>query len=538
MLVGIIIGLVYALGALVGLSVAVVSALMYQSSAPYVPLALIGAQEVLVVALILIPLLYTGFDRTLSPELFSPFLAPSKKLGNSLLIAALFPVWWLFFLLLSLAPLAAWIVVGEPLLAVISVFGSLLGFAITWMLSRALGAKLGSYFRERRGKRELVSTIGALLLLTVGVFAGVGSNYLASLQINWMAIFQTIYQVLQFVPLFSAFTLPLLAQSSSWLLAVVVFVVNLALLVLLYFWYHRELAFAMHGRAEGGVRQINRPQQVAKTATKQSHSHPLVMADRFAHLGLSPASSAIAARSWRYWFKDSRYSMSLPAIIMLDVLAVITARSDFMKIDDGTTLAPFYFFIVYGSLLLGISLMTTVSLDSTALWHQVVAGVPGKTDLLGRVVAAFAWQLPLNLIALIVLPMLVPQVSSVLLAVLVFAFWLSGASAGIFAGGNWVLAVKSPKAGAFSNEGAGHQFFQALMMIAISIVSMILAIPPVALYFALANFVPTLTWLSVVFSLLWGVGSLWLAITSGGKALSRKYPYFLEKLRSWPGHTP
>jgi ABC-2 type transport system permease protein len=99
---------------------------------------------------------------------------------------------------------------------------------------------------------------------------------------------------------------------------------------------------------------------------------------------------AIAARTFTYWARDSRYWVSLIMIPIVPIVAILPLSFVGVPLHY-LALVPVPLMCVF----LGWAMHNDVAYDSTAIWLHVASGTQGLADRIGRLIPAVAMGIPL-----------------------------------------------------------------------------------------------------------------------------------------------
>ena len=186
----------------------------------------------------------------------------------------------------------------------------------------------------------------------------------------------------------------------------------------------------------------------------------------------------------------------------------------------------------------GWALHDDLGYDSTALWMHLSAGVRGRDDRMGRMVAAALWTLPVLAIITIALGMwtarwdIVPAVVGVQLGLYGAAAAWSGVMSAVLP-----YEVNAPGESPLKSRTSGMALAASLVqMVGLGVV-VVLALPVVV---GICILVMTSAWqwgwALLAGGAFWGTGLAWAGAVIGGRALDRRWVSVLTTVRSWPGH--
>lgn len=449
--IGVIIGVLYALGIAGGLFVGLIATRwLPDDRAPIIGAFVALAATAVGVGHLVVPLLF-GADDSFAPQRFILFGLPPRRLALGLGAAAF----------LNPAALAEFIVlVGFVAAASRTLLGFCAGVisAAALLVMVAISARIvvasAQFLFTGRRSRELLSLIGFVLMMTIGVIVSLVVQ-LAQHVPNPLALAATIGNYLSWTPWGAAAALPFqLAGGSSggtWMMAIGrLLIVLLGVIVVALLW---ELV----------VRRASRHSVTSQSSVKSARG--LGAFERAA----SEPRAVIAARSATYWARDNRYRAALLAVVLLPFIFGAVAMLNGASVAYvlvGVCIAM-VFFVSYTA-------SNEFAYDNTAFAQHVLTGVQGRADVPAR----------------LRIPAMACAVLSVLAAVLAVAFghgelaWVAfavsigvagtglGASAVLMSllpyaavppGGN---PMKTPKgAGPLSMASQGVIFFVVLVVV-------------------------------------------------------------------------
>ena len=353
--VGIVVGLVYGLGAAVLLFASLVG-LRLVDDVELVSDAITVAGAATMAGFVVFPLVF-GVDDTMDPRRFALFGLPNRALSIGLALSAIIGVPALVLAIVLSGTVVTWSRgFGETIFAIL---GAALAFATCLLLARVATA-LASLLLSTRRAREVGGLVGVLLL--VMLFPVI----VALFSIDWAAsglrALEAIGGALSWTPLGAAFAFPGDAAAGDWGVALVKLLIAAGTLWVV--WKGWEALVA---------KMLVTPGREASAKSYRG----LGWFDRMPH----GATGAVAARSITYWFRDARYWVSLVMVPIVPLFVVVPL-----------TLAgvpPLYVALIpvpLMCLLLGWSLHNDTAYDSTAVWSHIASGVRGAADRTGRLV--------------------------------------------------------------------------------------------------------------------------------------------------------
>ncbi|RXZ45935.1 hypothetical protein [Agromyces binzhouensis] len=309
-----------------------------------------------VVGFLVVPLVF-GVDDTMDPRRFALFGIPDRTIALGLALSAMIGVPAVALAIVLTGTVVTWSRgFGSTVFAVL---GALLAFA-TCLLAARLTAGIAGLLLETRRARDVGTVLGVLFVVMIAPIA------VALTTVDWAAsgrlAIGAIAGALSWTPLGAAFAVPGEAASGAWGVALVKLLIAGASVWLGWLAWKALVAkmLVTPGR-EASVRSYHGLGWFGRTT--------------------SGPTGAIAARSTTYWFRDSRYWVSLlmvpiaPVLVMLP-LGIAGVPSMYL----GLIPVPLV------CLLLGWSLHNDTAYDNTAIWLHVASGVRGAADRFGRLV--------------------------------------------------------------------------------------------------------------------------------------------------------
>ena len=391
---GIIIGLIYALGA-TGVTVAGLASLRRVD--PLLAGSItVTVGSVIVLGFLVVPLAF-GVDHTLDPRSFALFGLPTNRLAPALVLAGLVGLPALFITAIAIAQVVTW--ARDPLSVVLACISAIVIIA-TSVLGARISSSLASLLLATRRAREITNLIVLIALVSLAPIVAV----LAS--VDWdrggLRALRSVADVAGWTPLGVAWSAPAELASGNGGVAVLKMLIALALVGLLWLAWRALVGWLLVA-----------PQR------RERGANP-VRLGWFGRLPSSPV-GAIAARSITYWIRDARYHTALLAVPVAPLLFVIALA---VAGVPGSVLALVPVPVM--CLFLAWSAHNDVAYDHSALWLHVASNTPGWADRFGRLVPALLIGILLVLIgspisALVsgdisVLPSLIGVSSSLLFA--------------------------------------------------------------------------------------------------------------------------
>ncbi|MFC0673045.1 hypothetical protein [Brachybacterium hainanense] len=391
-LIGTIIGSLYGLGGLVGMTFALVALVFVDGEGGLFAAVVRGVGILATLLWLVVPVFAFGLDDTLDPRAFAIYPRTPRELQPGMFLAALLSLPTLFTVVAALlfSVFEGIFLVLHGAGAVPTVLGlvllvpaNLAGIALCVLLPRAILAHSAGRASSRRG-REIGSILGMVVLIggLYGFSLFAQSINGASIEVIGRKLLEAV-GVLSWTPLGALFSVPVDLASGDYLPALVRLVIGAASIVGLWLWWRSSLGAALTSALIGDSSS-------GTTAEK-----PLV--PRFAPRN---ALGASIGRSLRYWRRDSRY---IAAIAVMPLMLVF-----FVAMGMLGPAGPFMG--ILGLLLIagmgGISLMNEIGFDGPSGWVTMTAGLPSRPNLAGRVIALALFAVPFIAIASIAVPLL------------------------------------------------------------------------------------------------------------------------------------
>lgn len=464
----------------------------------------------------LVTLLVAGTDQTLDAGRFALFPVRARTLLPGLVVVSLMGLGGVASLVASVGYMVAWSSgVATALLAVV---GAALGVLTAVLASRVLTVLFSTALASRRWRDTAAIVLGlAAMLIGVAIQA-----IQRVLQVNGVenlaGQFAPGARVVAWTPVGWAWSLPWAAAEGQWLAAGARLVLAAALVAGLLRVWERQLDRALTSPLESS----------GDGSRVKEHS----LVDRMVPRG--PA-GAVAARSLRYWRRDPRHLILAVSILLLPFLMVapmLLNPSDDMHLLGSSAIL---LYPVLGLLVMGaMSVAGEINYDGSALWMPISAGIRGRQDRWGRIVALLWLLVPLTAVLDAVFMALSRQWS--LLPALVGGTLGALAAAlgvGSVVGAIWQWPVAPPGGNAFGKTSGGG--FEGMLAAFVNMVAAFVVALPMTLPALLAGIVaPWWGWVSVAAAVVLGPLWVWLGVRLGGARLDRTWPEVLRRV-TWQG---
>jgi ABC-2 type transport system permease protein len=452
-----------------------------------------------------LPLVFFGVDETLDPARFALLPLSRRTLVTGLLAAALLGLPSIATLLMSTGLVAGAGSLGGWPAAGAAAVGVVLGLVLCVAISRAVTSAFATALRSRK-TRDL-----AAVLLT-GVAALLGPIQLAlmnnSQDANWSTV-QQVARILGWTPLGAAYTLGVdVAAGRAWTVPIKLLIVGASIAALLW-WWSRSLESAMVG-ARGSAGAAPATSGPTGRSVELLIPRPLrwLPRNRF---------GALVARDARLWWREARRRASLITVGVIGVVMPVI----FISNDSASTWLP-SFSMAFVGLMGALNLANQFGFEGTAYATNMIAGVPGRTELHSRALGLSVYMVPALVILAVVTgarrdPAWIPA--------------LLGAALAAY-GVGVALATLASVVGAYAMPDTSNPFaissgggvLKSLLSFAVLLGSGVATVP--YLLIALATDDAWL-WLALPVGLAYGGGAYWLGLRLSAAILDRRMPELL-----------
>jgi ABC-2 type transport system permease protein len=501
--VGYVLGALWALGA-AGIVALGWVGLRWQDTALAADVTTVGFAA-LTLGWTLLPLLVFGVDETLDPARFALLPVRAIELMPGLLAAGLAGIPGVATVIVAFAGVATWTRGVAAIVA--ALVAAVLGVVTCVLIARVLTSAFSRVLRSRRF-RDFATALLAVVMGSLGLGINIAIGSMSGRATDAAELRRQLHRVALVAgetPFGWAWSLPGLVAGRQWATAALHLVLALALVAALAWAWERLLA-----------RNLTSPADLGGSGTHVGAAAGLV--DR---LYPDSPTGAVASRCLRYWRRDPRYLSSIAASLVVPALFI---GSQLLGPNGSPTVAAFAPLLI--AFLVSTSLSQDTAYDGSALWLHLSAGISGRADRAGRVLALFTWSVPVQVLTVPVVlvwtdrgdlwPVVVGTTVAAMcagtgVASVVSARWLSPAPA---AGGN-------PFA---SSGGAG---IGALVALAVNaLVTGLLLVPVVGLSIG-SIWVDGLRWAALAVGVATGVIALVAGLNYGGRLLERRWPEVL-----------
>lgn len=494
-IVGIVIALIYGLGAA---TFAIIALVGLRFADPDIARSLVVVFGSLVVlGFLLVPLAF-GVDDTLDPRRFALLGIPTDKLASLLALTALVSVPSLVIVVVAIAQVATW---SRGALPAFLALLSAVVIIVTCVLGARVTTSLAAFLLSTRRAREVSGLVALVALVclspTIAILASV----------NWardgIRALARIADVAGWTPLGAAWSAPADAATGDASSGILKLFLAVAFASVLWFVW-RALVSAM-----------------MVSPAREGHAKTYTGLGWFDRVPGSPV-GAIAARSLTYWVRDARYRVQLvivPIVPMLMVVVFLVSGVYWQNL----ALLP----LPVMCLFLSWSVHNDVAYDNTAIWLHVASHTSGAADRLGRILPVLILGLGLIAIGSPISAALygdisvLPSMVGVSLCIL-----LSGLGLSSLLSARFPYPAVRPGDSPFSQPqatGGTASVVQSLAFFA----TVALTVP--SLLFGLFGLVDRgdLPWLSLLTGVVVGVGALTLGVRVGGWIFERRGPELL-----------
>ncbi|RAX23822.1 MULTISPECIES: transporter [unclassified Actinomyces] len=536
--VGLLLGAACALGMLAPLLLGAVALGRLDPTTVTLVAGALGA--VVTIGWTVVPLLFTGVDATLDPRAIAAWTAPSRALSTGLAVAGACGLPGIITGLALLIPVLTWAVAGSAGAAILALLLAPPTLATCVLLGRSVVVRAG--VSSRRG-RDLLAVVGFFAVMALALLPSLMNSLLDMERLDFGGLAR-IARVLGLTPFGWALAAPGYLAQGRVATAAALTVGALALPLLLAPIWHRVVVQAMTGPAQTRTRShAYHARGIGDAGAGAEGLDVLPWQRRLERISSGPT-AAVAARCLRYWRSDPRYLVQMATVAIIGVLFTLAISTNYDAVEKNVDFTPGHApgaLLILGpitALMCGWMIHDDLGFDSTALWTHLAAGLPGRVDRLGRMLASAIWQLPLLIILLLV------------------GGWLTGnwreAPAYLGAGlGVYGVALawssltsvllpyetNPPGESPMKSRTSGTAFIVALLQLLGVLVIGVVCLPVlVPLIVVVMQEAWRWGWLLLVGGALWGGGAAWYGAVLGGRLLDQRYAHVLATIRSWPGH--
>lgn len=441
-----------------------------------------------------------GHNDMLSPSRFALYPVRASDLQPGMLVAMMLTVGGVVMSIMTGGFVLAWS--ATPLGIVISLLAGLMGLAFAALLARTLLALIASTLASRKFRDWAMVTLG--LLIIVAAFAAQGVSALFTSSALSLQRFAGVAQVAGWTPFGWAWSLPWDAATGGWIAGSIKICLLAATSAWLWRLWQHHLARALVSLPSGSA---------SSSKVKTQSFLDRLMPDN--------AIGGIGGRTFRYWMRDPRRKVQGAALLIVPVVFSFPIVSGPAGSELGMLVVP-----PITIALVGISIVSSeICYDGSALFEEVLSGVRGIEDRLGRLLglgvllvpftavltgAALVWSGAYEYTVLMI---------SAMVAVL-------GVSAGVgsWAGAIWTYPMPPIENGIGGSRGNMSAVLGMMIASLIEGVLLLLVIGVSLLSFHYQ----LLGWLAPVINVGFGVGILIGGARLGGRHLDRHWPEVLR----------
>ena len=506
MIVTLIITGLFALGFLAVLAVGLVALRFGAPDAAVTVMVLAGG--VIVLGWWIGSILVSG-DDSLAPERFALLPVTARTLLPGFVLAGMTTIGGIGTAVALVLMLLGWSTGIAPLLVALLMVPVAL---LTCVLGARVVSGLLAGWLARRRTRDLVLTLGVVLLASSGLLLNIGVQALARVR-DIDAAFTMVGEIAAWTPVAAVFGVPAAVAQGDWAVAGLRLLIALGTIALLW----------LIARVLLDARLVS-PIQSSGGGRVRSGG----LLDRMLPAG---AVGAIAARTLRYFRRDPRQVVNIVMLLLLPAIFIGLALMNGFG-DDTFGFGPAVILIpAINALLTGSIVQMAIAYDNDAIALHILSGVRGTTDRAGRLLGFGLVGAPVTLVLCVVTCLLAGRLD-LLPASVGAAIGLMAISAGA---GAWVGSflpgrAPAPESNPFGRgSSGGAQSF--LAMIIMSPITLVLGAP--AFGFAIAAiWIPPLGWVSLACAVIIGAAALWGGMVLGGRILDRRWPEVLTEVSS------
>lgn len=540
-----ILGVLYAIGILVMMTVSVVLAVRDGALHQISTIGILIASAILI-AWVVFPVFGMGMDSTLNPRSFAPYIAPSNKFSRALLWATPVGPGGIATLILLVLGTLSWFLDGRIVLGVLSILLIPVDLLVYTLVARVLSTSVSDYLNKNQKSRDVTGVVGTMLFLVVIFGFAFLSN--AMPENDATNLYASMAKILVWTPLTGPAIIPNLIYAGQVIPLVLQIVYAVVIVGGLGWVWHRVVVKAMVGVPTTITPEIEQAIEegrylvdptLVETRTEDASgltpisdiSKELRTIDLWSKLGLNPAAAALAARTARDWVKDARLLPSAIAVLMFPALGAVMMYAQFPGSEYTAIMM-----VALGPFIWGPTIGMLMSYDSTALWMQISAGVSGRTDRFARSLGSQIYVILFAIINGLVLAWVSDGAVPAFVGI-VASYSLTLISSGLMFAltGRVAFGVQPPDASPLSTKGSGNQMLMILAMFGIIFLGITLMLPFVLAYLLIDQTAIVTTVLGLLL-LVWGIAIHLGTLLWGGKLYDKYQAKILQQIASWPGH--
>lgn len=506
MIVTLVITGMIALGFLGGLTAALVALRFAAPDAAVTAIVLAGA--VIVLGWWIGSILVSA-DDSLAPERFALLPVTARTLLPGFVVAGATTVGGIGTTAALVLMLLGWSVNIAALLTALLLIP--VAVATCVLGARVVSGVLAGWL-ARRSTRDLVLTLGVVLLASSGLLLNLGIGALSTVR-DVGGTFVMIADIVGWTPIGAVFGVSASAAEGDIIGAALRLLIALATVAALWF-------------AAGALLAARLVAPIQSSGGGRVRSAGLL--DRV--LPANPT-GAIAARTLRYFRRDPRQVVNIVMLLLLPAIFIGLSLMNGLQAES-VGFAPVITLIPsINALLAGTIVQMAIAYDNDAIAAHILNGVSGAADRAGRLLGFGIIAIPVT-IALCVATCLIAGRWDLLPGSIGSALGLTTISAGA---GAWVGSflpgrAPAPEANPFGRGSSGG--VQSLLaMIIIGPITLALGAP--AFGFAIAGiWNPVFGWVSLACALAFGALAVWGGTALGGRILNRRWPEVLAEVSS------
>ncbi|MER7166479.1 ABC transporter permease [Micromonospora sp. NPDC000207] len=470
---------------------------------------------------LLLPLVFFGVDETLDPARFALLPLSRRTLLLGLCAAALVSLPTVAALLALCGLVVTAAALGGWAAAVAAGVGVLAGVLLCVAGSRALTSAFAAMLRSRRvrdlaavGLAVLAALLGPLQIGLVAAIAAADWDRMAA-----------VARVVGWTPFAAPWTVGIdVAEGRAWAALVKLLITGVTVVGLL-LWWSRSLESAMVGTATAGPATVKNSGPVGSPVTQ-------LFPRSLGWLGRTRF-GALTARECRYWWRDARRRANLITLAVVGVFvpAVVNVGGSGFQFDgaegfdvltSASPVAVSLSMVIVGALA-AVTIANQFGFDGSAYAANVVAGVPGRVELLARIAAFSVYVLPMLGVVSIVLVVVLGEPGWIGLTLgVLLATYGGGLAVNTFLSVLAAYALPETSNPFAMSSGAGVA--RSMLTLVSMVVAAITAVPILVAALLLGD---AWYWLALPVGAAYGVGMAWLGAYLAGDVLDRRMPELL-----------